>query len=80
MTDHDERMHSCLYSNDGRVELCERICKLEGLVLECLSTVCGWAWTLNELKGYDKLEEGTVPTNEFRRLQALARELEVPNA
>ena len=32
MTGHDERMHSCLYSNDGRVELCERICKLEGLV------------------------------------------------
>lgn len=80
MTDHDERMHSCLYSNDGRVELCERICKLEELVSDCLSVVCGWAWALNELKGYDKLEEGTVPTNEFRRLQALARELEVPNA
>lgn len=26
---HDERMHACLYSNDGRVELCERLCSLE---------------------------------------------------
>lgn len=26
---HDERMHQLLYSNEGRVELCERICKLE---------------------------------------------------
>ena len=29
---HDERMHQLLYSNEGRVEQCERICKLEELV------------------------------------------------
>lgn len=27
----NKRVHQCLYSNDGRVELCERICKLETL-------------------------------------------------
>lgn len=26
---HDERMHQLLYSNEGRVEQCERICRLE---------------------------------------------------
>lgn len=30
---HDERMHELLYSNDGREEMCERICNLEELVL-----------------------------------------------
>lgn len=34
MKTHDERMHELLYSNDGRVEQCERICKLEELVKE----------------------------------------------
>lgn len=29
MKTHDERMHELLYSNDGRVEQCEYICKLE---------------------------------------------------
>ncbi len=29
---HDERMHQLLYSNEGRVEQCERICRLEELV------------------------------------------------
>lgn len=29
MKSHDERMHELLYSNDGRVEQCEYICKLE---------------------------------------------------
>lgn len=28
---HDERMHQLLYSNEGRVEQCERICRLEEL-------------------------------------------------
>ena len=32
MKTREERMHACLYSNDGRVEQCERICKLEELV------------------------------------------------
>lgn len=27
----NKRMHQCLYSNDGREELCERVCKLEML-------------------------------------------------
>lgn len=31
---HDERMHELLYSNDGREEMCERICKLESLATE----------------------------------------------
>lgn len=32
MKSHDQRMHELLYSNEGRVEQCERICKLEDLV------------------------------------------------
>ena len=30
---HDERMHELLYSNEGRVEQCERICKLEEICI-----------------------------------------------
>lgn len=30
-TDFEERMHHHLYSNEGREEQCERICKLEKL-------------------------------------------------
>lgn len=30
----NERMHHHLYSNEGRVEQCERICKLEALATE----------------------------------------------
>ena len=33
---HDERMHELLYSNEGRVEQCERICKLEEI---CISMI-----------------------------------------
>lgn len=36
MTDHDKRMHELLYSNEGRVEQCERICKLEELAKDML--------------------------------------------
>lgn len=35
---HDERMHQLLYSNEGRVEQCERICRLEELVRDM------WDW------------------------------------
>lgn len=76
---HDERMHELLYSNDGREEMCERICNLEELVLDGLCVICAWAWVLNELTGHEKLEEGTLPTVEFRRLQGRARELGVPD-
>ena len=31
---HEERMHELLYSNEGRVEQCERICKLEKLATQ----------------------------------------------
>ena len=33
---HEERMHELLYSNEGRVEQCERICKLEEI---CISMI-----------------------------------------
>ena len=72
MTDHDERMHSCLYSNDGRVELCERICKLEELVslmtfvlerMEQATTVRfeGDGITMDSSYFKDKLKELGVP-------------------
>lgn len=35
---HEERMHELLYSNDGRVEQCERICKLEDIINGMLLT------------------------------------------
>ena len=37
---HDERMHQLLYSNEGRVEQCERICKLEELVRDMWGGMC----------------------------------------
>lgn len=39
MKSHDERMHELLYSCDGRVEICEHICKLEDLARAF------WRWT-----------------------------------
>lgn len=37
---HDERMHQLLYSNEGRVEQCERICRLEELVRDMWDFYC----------------------------------------
>ena len=37
---HDERMHQLLYSNEGRVEQCERICKLEELCADMFDGMC----------------------------------------
>lgn len=34
MADHEKRMHKLLYSNEGRVEQCERICSLEKVAKE----------------------------------------------
>lgn len=34
MADHEKRMHELLYSNEGRVEQCERILKLEKVAKE----------------------------------------------
>lgn len=39
MKTREERMYEHLYSNEGRVEQCERICKLEELVKAALGCV-----------------------------------------
>ena len=77
---HEERMHELLYSNDGRVELCERIIKLEKLVTDSLAVVLGWAWKLNEIGGHDKHDPDTPTIETFSNLLLRAKELEVPDA
>lgn len=59
-----ERMHELLYSNDGRVELCERICKLEAenaklceLVLELYEMAQPEAPSMFEAEFADRLRE-----------------------
>ena len=76
----DERMHELLHSNDGRVEQCERICKLEGLVVDSLSFALACVWHLNELAGYERMEPSVYTTATFASLLHRARELGVPDA
>ena len=80
MDDHEKRMHDLLYSNEGRVEQCERICKLEQLVDDSLAVILGWAWKLNEIGGHDKHDPDTPPMETFSNLLLRAKELEVPGA
>lgn len=47
MADHEKRMHELLYSNEGRVEQCERICSLEKVAKEL--------WLLLMFTGNDDL-------------------------
>lgn len=77
---HEERMHELLYSNEGRVEQCERICKLEGLVFDTLTFALACVWHLNEIAGYERMEPSSPATIRFREMQQRARELEVPDA
>lgn len=77
---HDERMHELLYSNEGRVEQCERICKLEGLVFDTLTFALACVWHLNEIAGYERMEPSSPATTKFAELLQRAKELEVPDA
>ena len=78
--DREKRMHELLYSNEGRVEQCERICKLEQLVDDSLAVILGWAWKLNEIGGHDKYDPDTLPMETFSKLLSRAKELGVPDA
>lgn len=80
MIDYQKHRHELLYSNDGRVELCERIIKLEKLVIDSLTVILGWAWKLNEIGGHDKHDQDTLPMETFSNLLLRAKELEVPGA
>lgn len=77
---HEERMHELLYSNEGRVEQCERICKLEGLVFDTLTFALACVWHLNEIAGMDSMEPSSPATTKFAELLQRAKELEVPDA
>ena len=77
---HEERMHELLYSNDGRVEQCERICKLEGLVYDTLVFAIACVWHLNEIAGCDRMAPGLPTTETVTDLLLRAKELEVPDA
>ena len=76
---HDERMHELLYSNEGRVEQCEHICKLEGLVLDAISSYLALVWIVNEHAGAERMEPSSPATIRFREMQQRARELGVPD-
>ena len=78
--DREKRMHELPYSNEGRVEQCERICKLEQLVDDSLAVILGWAWKLNEIGGHDKYDPDTLPMETFSKLLSRAKELGVPDA
>lgn len=76
---HDERMHELLYSNEGRVEQCERICKLEGLVFDTLAFTLACVCHLNEIAGLESMEPSSPVTTEFAKLLQCAEELGVPD-
>lgn len=76
---HDERMHELLYSNEGRVEQCEHICKLEGLVLDAISSYLALVWIVNEHVGCDRMEPSSPATARFAELLQRAKELGVPD-
>lgn len=78
--EYDKRMHELLYSNDGRVEQCERIIRLEGLVLKAISSYLALVWIVNEHAGCERMEPSSPATIRFWELQQQARDLEVPNA
>ena len=48
-----ERMHELLYSNDGRVELCERICELETLSQDMWHLLYDWLFKNQEVPWED---------------------------
>ncbi len=75
---HEERMHELLYSNEGRVEQCERICKLESLAFDTLSFTLACVWHLNEIAGYERMEPSSPATTTFESLLRRAKELGVP--
>ena len=77
---HDERMHELLYSNEGRVEMCEHICKLEGLVLDAMASYLALVWITNEHVGCERMEPSSPATIRFGALQQRARELGVSDA
>ena len=77
---HEERMHELLYSNEGRVEQCERICKLEGLVFDTLTFALACVWHLNEIAGMNSMEPSSPATARFAELLQRAKELGVPDA
>ena len=77
---HDERMHELLYSNEGRAEQCERICKLEGPVLDTMASCLALFWIANEHVGCEHMEPSSPATIRFRALQRRVRELEAPDA
>lgn len=82
MTDEQraQRVHHHTYETcEGIREHAERITKLEELVFDALSVLLGWAMALNELSGYEQLDNTTVPSQTFAQLQIRARELEVPD-
>lgn len=66
---HDERMHQLLYSNEGRVEQCERICKLEELARDMMQA--WWACDNEKCPRYDK----RCDTGKFCAFDECAREL-----
>ena len=76
---HDERMHELLYSTDGRVEQCERICKLEALVFDAMASYLALVWITNEHVGCERMEPSSPATIRFRALQQRAKELGVPD-
>lgn len=67
---HDERMHQLLYSNEGRVEQCERICKLEELVRDMWDFYC-----VVPDEPYTSKEEIDFSVDVWRRMRELGVEL-----
>ena len=67
---HDERMHQLLYSNEGRVEQCERICRLEELVRDMCDFYC-----VVPDEPYTSKEEIDFSVDVWRRIRKLGVEL-----
>lgn len=67
---HDERMHQLLYSNEGRVEQCERICKLEELVRDMWDFCC-----VVPDEPYTSKEEIDFSVDVWRRIRELGVEV-----
>lgn len=67
---HDERMHQLLYSNEGRVEQCERICKLEELVRDMWDFYC-----VVPDEPYTSKEEIDFSVDVWRRMRELGVEV-----
>lgn len=67
---HDERMYQLLYSNEGRVEQCERICKLEELVWDMWDFYC-----VVPDEPYTSKEEIDFSVDVWRRMRELGVEV-----